>query len=96
MWEMHYYFQFAKWISKCIGKILYVSNLAKKMLSINQLIEQGFKVEFEAIKCWLKFYDSNKVIVEVIKEGRLYKLIEIVQSLVVDGSTNTKRNDLCH
>jgi hypothetical protein len=53
-------------------------------------------VEFEAIKCWLKFYDLNKVIVEVIKEGRLYKLIEIVQSLVLDGSTNTKRNDLCH
>ncbi len=67
-----------------------------KECHISQLIEQGFKVEFEAIKCWLKFFYSNKVIVEVIKEGRSYKLIGIVQSLVLDGSTKTKRNDLCH
>jgi hypothetical protein len=46
-------------ISKCIGDALYVPKLAKKSLSTNQLIEQGFKVEFEATKCWLKSYDLN-------------------------------------
>jgi hypothetical protein len=83
-------------ISKRIENILYVSKLVKNLLPINQLMRQGFKVEFEATKCWLKFSYSNKVIVEVIKEGRLYKLIGVVQSLVLDGSTKTKRNDLCH
>jgi hypothetical protein len=46
-------------ISKCIGDALYVTKLAKNLLSINQLIEQSFKVEFEATKCWLKSYDLN-------------------------------------
>jgi hypothetical protein len=32
-------------------------------------------VEFEATKCRLKSYDSNKLIVEVIQEGRLYPLV---------------------
>jgi hypothetical protein len=44
-------------ISKCIGDVLYVPKLAKNLLSIIQLIEQGFKVEFETTKCWLKSYD---------------------------------------
>jgi hypothetical protein len=38
-------------IFKCIGDVLYVSKLAKNLLSINQLKEQGFKVEFETTKC---------------------------------------------
>jgi hypothetical protein len=70
--------------------------LAKNLLSISQLKKQGFKVEFETTKCWLKSYDSNKVIVEVIQERRLYKLIGIVQSSVVKYSTKIKRNDLWH
>jgi len=57
--------------------------LAKNLLSINQLTKQGFMVEFETTKCWLKSFDSNKVIVEVVQEGRLYKLVGVVQSLVV-------------
>jgi hypothetical protein len=39
-------------------------------------------VEFETTKCWLKSSNSNKVIVEAIKEGRFYKLVGVVQSLV--------------
>jgi hypothetical protein len=38
-------------IFKCIGDVSYVSKLAKNLLSINQLKEQGFKVEFETTKC---------------------------------------------
>jgi len=35
-------------ISKCIGDVLYVPKSAKIMLLIRLLIEQGFKMEFEA------------------------------------------------
>jgi hypothetical protein len=45
---------------------LCVPKLAKNLLLINQLIEQIFKVEFEATKYWLAFFDSNKVIIEVV------------------------------
>jgi len=47
------------------------------LLLISQLIKLGFKVEIEGTKCWLKYFDSNKVIVKVIKKGRLYKLLEL-------------------
>jgi hypothetical protein len=40
-------------------------------------------MEFKATKCWLKSFDSNKVIIEVVQERRLYKLVGVVQSLVV-------------
>jgi hypothetical protein len=38
---------------------------------------EGFKVEFEATKCWLKFSNSNKVIVKNAYEGKLYKLVGV-------------------
>jgi hypothetical protein len=53
-------------------------------------------VEFEATKCWLKAFDSNKVIVEAIRKKRLYKLVGVAQSFVVECSTKVKRNDLWH
>jgi len=83
-------------ISKRIGDVLYVPKLAKNLLSINQLIEKSFKVEFEATKYWLTFFDSNKVITEVVQEGRLYKLVKVVQSLVAKCSTKIKKNYLWH
>ncbi len=51
-------------------------------------------MEFVATKCRLKSSDSNKVIVEVIQEGRLYKLVRVVQCLVTKCSTKIKRSDL--
>jgi hypothetical protein len=66
------------------------------MLLINQLIEQNLKVEFEATKYWLAFFASNKVIIEIVQEGRLYKLVKVAQSLVVECSTKIKKNDLWH
>jgi hypothetical protein len=83
-------------ISKCIGNVLYVPKLAKNLLLINQLIEQSFKIEFEATKYWLAFFNSNKVIIKVVQEGRLYKLVKLVQSLVAECSTKIKKNDLWH
>jgi hypothetical protein len=83
-------------ISKCIRDVLYVPKLAKNFQSINQLTKKGFKVELEATKCWLKFFNSNKVIVKAIQEGRLYKLIGISQSLVGKCSTKIKKSDLWH
>jgi hypothetical protein len=62
---------------------IYIPKLAKNLLSINQLTKQGFMVEFETTKCWLKSFDSNKVIVEVLQKGRLYKLVGVVQFLIV-------------
>jgi hypothetical protein len=44
----------------------------------------------------LKFLNSNKAIVEVVQEGRLYKLVGVVQSLVADYSIKLKKNDLWH
>jgi hypothetical protein len=51
-------------------------------------------VQFVATKCWLKSYDSNKVIVEVIQKGRLYELAKVVQLLVTKRSTKIKKSDL--
>jgi hypothetical protein len=34
-------------------------------------------MEFEATKCWLKTFDSNKVIVEAIKKTKLHKLAKV-------------------
>jgi plastocyanin domain-containing protein len=48
-------------------------------------------MEFEATKCWLKTFDSNKVIVEVIQKRRLHKLARVVESLIVECSTKIKR-----
>jgi len=90
------FFNLLNGISKRIGDVLYVPKLAKNLLSINQLIEKSFKVEFEATKYWLTFFDSNKVITEVVQEGRLYKLVKVVQSLVEECSTKIKKNDLMH
>jgi hypothetical protein len=53
-------------ISKCIGNVSYVPKLAKNMLSVSQLIEQGFKVEFDATKCLLKSFDSNKTFGKIV------------------------------
>jgi hypothetical protein len=36
------------------------------------------------------------MIVEVVKEGKLYKLIKVVQSLVANHNTKQKKNDLWH
>jgi hypothetical protein len=80
-------------ISKCIGDVLYVPKLVKYLLSINQLTKQGFKVKFEATKCWLKFSYSNKVIVEVIQGGKLYKLVRVV---LAKCSTKITMSDLWH
>jgi hypothetical protein len=52
-------------ISKCIGDVLYVPKLAKNLLLFSQLIEYNFKVEFDATKCWLKYFYSNKMIGEI-------------------------------
>ncbi len=51
-------------------------------------------MEFKGTKCWLKSFDSNKVIVKAIKKGRLYKLVVVVQSLVVERSIKIKESDL--
>jgi hypothetical protein len=53
-------------------------------------------VEFEATKCWLKSCNSNKVIVEAIQEGRFYKLVGVVQSLVVECNIKIKKSNLKH
>ncbi len=54
-------------------------------------------MEFEVTKCWLKSFDSNKVVVEDAQERRLYKLVGVVQSLqVVECNIKIKRNDLWH
>ncbi len=83
-------------IPKCIGNVLYVPKLAKTLLSITELIEQGFKVEFETTKCWLKSYDLNlKWFLKLFKkEG--YKMVKVVQSLVVECSTKIRKNNLWH
>jgi hypothetical protein len=39
-------------------------------------------VKFKNNKCQLKFSNSNKAIVEVVQEGRLDKLVGVVQFLV--------------
>jgi hypothetical protein len=53
-------------------------------------------MEFETTKCCLKPFDLNKVIIEVVWKWRLYKLVGVVQSLVVECNTNTimDKNDL--
>lgn len=81
-------------IFKCIRDVLYILKLANNLLSINKLMEQGFKVEFEATKCWLKSSNSNQVIVEAIQERKFYKLVGVVQSLVC--STKIKNSNLKH
>ncbi len=53
-------------------------------------------MKFESNKSWLKFLNLNKAIVEVVQEGRLYKLVGVVQSLVVDYSIKLKKNNLWH
>jgi len=53
-------------------------------------------MEFETTKCWLKTFDSNKVIVEAIQKRRLHKLARVAQSLIIKCSTKIKKNDLWH
>jgi hypothetical protein len=48
-------------------------------------------MEFETTKCWLKPFGLNKVIIEVVLKRKLYKLVRVVQSLVVECNTNTTR-----
>jgi hypothetical protein len=43
-------------------------------------------MEFETTKCWLKTFDSNKVIVEAILKRRLHKLVRVAESLIVECS----------
>ncbi len=84
-------FNLLNMISKCIEDVLHVPKLTKNLLSITQLIKQSLKVEFEATKCQSKSFDSTKVIIEIVQEGRLYKLIGIVQSLVAKRAPSLKR-----
>jgi hypothetical protein len=46
---------------KCIPKS------TKYILLVCQSTNQGFKVEFETKNCWLKFFYSNKVVIQVIQ-----------------------------
>jgi hypothetical protein len=66
MWEGTIVFNLPNGISKCIEDVSYVSKLTKNLLSISYLIEQSFKVEFKATKCWLKSSHSKKVVVEIV------------------------------
>ncbi len=68
----------------------------KKFVTSQSLTKQYFKVEFEATKCWLKSFNSNKVIVEAIQERGFYKLVGVVQFLVVECSTKIKKSNLKH
>jgi hypothetical protein len=54
------------WVSKHIEDILYVAKFVKNKVSISQLIEQVFNVEFENNQLWLKSSNSIKVVVEAI------------------------------
>ncbi len=51
-------------------------------------------MEFKGTKCWLKSFDSNKVIAKAIKKRRLYKLVGVVQSLVAECSIKITESDL--
>jgi hypothetical protein len=80
----------------CIGDVLYVPKLAKNLLSIKQLIEKNFKVEFKTAKYLLMFFYSNKVIIEVVQDRRLYNLVKIAQSLVwLQNVTPRLRKMIC-
>jgi hypothetical protein len=70
MWEMQYYLQLGKWDFQMYWRCIVCCKVGKNLLSISQYIEQGNKVEFEAPKCWLESFDSNKLIVEVVQKGR--------------------------
>jgi hypothetical protein len=71
-WKNIIVFNLSNDISKCIKDVLYILKLANNLLSINELIKQGLKVEFEATKYWLNSHGSNKVIVKTILKIRLY------------------------
>jgi hypothetical protein len=47
-------------------------------------------VEFEATKCCLQLFNSNKVIVEIVQKRRLCKFIGFFQSLVAKCNTKMK------
>jgi disulfide oxidoreductase YuzD len=85
----YYYLQIAKWDFQDNYKCILCPNtkLVKNLLLNSRLREQIFKVEYETILCWLKSCDLNKVISKVVQEGRLYELINIVQSFVAYCST---------
>jgi len=48
MWEGTIVFNLPNGISKCIEDVSYVPKLTKNLLSISQLTQQNFKMEFKA------------------------------------------------
>ncbi len=47
-------------------------------------------MEFEASKCQLQLFDSNKVIVEIVQKKRLSKLVGFFQSLAAKCNSKIK------
>jgi hypothetical protein len=64
-------------ISNCIG------NQSRQLIDYSINITM-LKMEFETIRCWLKCFDLDKMIIGVVEEGNLDKWVGVSQSLVLE------------
>jgi hypothetical protein len=67
-------FKLSNGICKCIENASYVSKLAKYVSLIN-IIK---KVKIKINKCWLKFSNWIKMVIEVVQNERLCKLVKVI------------------
>ena len=58
--------------SECVHDILHVEGLAKNLLSVSKMTDQGYKVNFKADTCLMK---CDNTIFKGIRSGSFYKLL---------------------
>ena len=91
-------FQLPNKVRKDVHDILHVEGLAKNLLSISKMTDQGYEVSFKADTCLMK---RDKTIIKGIRSGSLYKLLgssdeKTKTSLVSETRQTINKADLWH
>ena len=90
-------FQFPNNVRKDVHDILHVQGLAKNLLSVSKMTDQGYEVSFKADTCLMK---RDNTVIKGVRSGSLYKLlgtsVEKKTSLISEERLTMNKADLWH
>jgi transposase InsO family protein len=90
-------FQFPNNIQKDVHDILHVEGLAKNLLSVSKMTDQGYEVNFQANTCLMK---RDNTTIKGVRHGSLYKLLgsfnDKKTSLIMETKQTSNKADLWH
>jgi len=74
---------------KLILNVFYVPKLTQSLLSVPQLLEEGYRVSFIHKACLIK-YQNNKEVIKIMMESKKFFLDSMIIEQVTDDDKNQK------